>query len=186
MRPDLVLYILLKAAQAVGKNCQNILNILNTGELVAQRYSEEVTGKVQKYARMGARQFVPYSYGELTIENVKEACIRHFTRQFQVGTNVAYGVLAGDQGSSCVSMSQILDLCVIHFRFIKARDHESLKSESFQSRTRHSAPDSSTPSAYEITSSKGNGHSVKYLLPKVKVLSNHAKAPYSEGSPSNT
>ena len=36
-----------KAAQAVGKNCQNILD---AEALVIQRSSEEVTGKVQKYA----------------------------------------------------------------------------------------------------------------------------------------
>ena len=71
-----------KAAQAVGKNCQNFLN---TGELVVQGYSKEITDKVQKYTRMSATQFLPYSYGELTIENIKEACIRHFTRQFQFG-----------------------------------------------------------------------------------------------------
>ena len=65
----------------MGKNCQNLLN---TGELVVQGYSEEITGKVQKYARISATQFVPCSYGELTIENIKEACIRHFTRQFQL------------------------------------------------------------------------------------------------------
>ena len=80
-----------KAAQAVGKNCQNILD---AGELVIQSSSEEITGKVQKYARMGARQFVPYSYWELTVENVKEAFIRHFTHQFQLGKNVACAVLA--------------------------------------------------------------------------------------------
>ena len=34
---------------------------------------------------MSVRQFVPYSYGELTIENIKEAYIRHFTGQFQLG-----------------------------------------------------------------------------------------------------
>ena len=75
-----------KDAQAVGKNCQNILD---AGELVIQRSTKEVTGKVQKYARMGARQFVPHSYGELTIENTKEAGMRHFTGQFQLGKNVA-------------------------------------------------------------------------------------------------
>ena len=80
-----------KAAQAVGKNCQNILD---AGELVIQRSSEEVTGKLQKSARMGARQFLPHSYGELTIENIKEACIRHLTHQFQLGKNVACDVLA--------------------------------------------------------------------------------------------
>ena len=53
----------------MGKNCQNLLN---TGELVVQGYIEEITGKVQKYARMSATQFVPYTYGELTIENIKE------------------------------------------------------------------------------------------------------------------
>ena len=99
---------------------------------------------------------MPYSYGELTIENIKEACIRHFSRQFQLRKNVACDVLAGDQRPSCVFMSQIPDLRVIHFRFIKAvgdnslkvRDHDSFKSESFESQTRHSAPDSSTLSAY--------------------------------------
>ena len=66
----------------MGKNFQNLLN---TGELVVQGYSDEVTGKVQKFARMSTTQFVPNSYGELTIENIIEACIRHFTRQFQLG-----------------------------------------------------------------------------------------------------
>ena len=35
-----------------------------------------------------------YSYGELTIENIKEAYIRHFTHQFQLSKNVACSVLA--------------------------------------------------------------------------------------------
>ena len=34
-----------KAAQAVGKSFQNLFN---TGELVVQGYSEEITSKVQK------------------------------------------------------------------------------------------------------------------------------------------
>ena len=49
----------------MGKNCRNLFN---TGEQVVQGYSEEITSKVQKYARMSVTQFVPYSYGELTIE----------------------------------------------------------------------------------------------------------------------
>ena len=68
---------------------------------------------------------------------------------------------------------------VIHFRFIIAvgdnspevRDRDSFKSESFESRTRNSAPDSSTLFAYGVTSSEGNGYLAKCLqhLPKVKV-----------------
>ena len=69
-------------------------NILDVGEFFIQRLGEEVTGKVQKYARMGAKQFVPYSYGELTIQNIKEACIRQFTRLFQLRKNVGCDVLA--------------------------------------------------------------------------------------------
>ena len=140
-----------KAAQAVVKNYQNIPD---AGELIVQRYSEEVTGKVKKYTRMGARQFVPYNYGELTTENIKEACIRHFIRQSQLGKNVACDILAGYH-RPCMLMSQIPDLRVIHVRFIKAvgagastvRDHDSLKCESFESQTRLSAPNSFTLSA---------------------------------------
>ena len=53
----------------MGKNSQNLLN---TGELVVQGYSEV---KVQKYARMSATQFLPYSYGELTIENINQKLV---------------------------------------------------------------------------------------------------------------
>ena len=50
-----------KAAEAVGKNSQNIID---AEALVIQRSIEEVTGKVQKYGRMDARQFVPHSSRE--------------------------------------------------------------------------------------------------------------------------
>ena len=43
-----------KTTQAVGKISQNSLH---AGALVIQRSSEEVIGKVQKYARMDASQF---------------------------------------------------------------------------------------------------------------------------------
>ena len=120
-----------KVAQAVGRNWRNILN---TGELVVERYSEEVTGKVKIYARIPRYKTIcVLQLCELTIENVKEACIRHFTRQFQLGTNVACDVLAGDQGPSCVSMSQIPDLRLIHFRFIKAVGDNSPKVRDYDS-----------------------------------------------------
>ena len=117
----------------MGKNCQNLFN---TGELVVQGYSEEITSKVQKYARMSATQFVPYSYRELTIENIKETCIRHFTRQFQLGKTwpmMFYQVTKGLLLSSCHRFQISV---VIHFRFIKAvgdnstevRDPDSSKS----------------------------------------------------------
>ena len=51
----------IKAAQAMGKNSQSILD---AGGLVIQRSREELTGKTQKYATMDARQFVPSSSQE--------------------------------------------------------------------------------------------------------------------------
>ena len=61
-----------KAAQAVGKNSQNILD---AGVLVIQRSSEEVTVKVQKYTRMNARQFVPYSSQKEGILSVTDGVV---------------------------------------------------------------------------------------------------------------
>jgi len=41
-----------------------------------QRLSTEVTGKLQKYSRIGTRVFVPYEFEEYTIENIKIACMK--------------------------------------------------------------------------------------------------------------
>ncbi len=45
-----------------------------TDELVVQQLSAEVSGKAQKYLRVGPREFVPFKYEELTIDNIKKAC----------------------------------------------------------------------------------------------------------------
>ena len=76
--------------------------------------------KVQKYARMSATQFVAYGYGELTIENIKEACIRHFTRQFQLSKTWPVMFLQVTKGLLVSSCHRFQISVVIHFRFIKA------------------------------------------------------------------
>ena len=44
-----------------------------------QRLTAEVTGKAQKYSRVGARDFVSFEeVGELAIENIKDACMKHY------------------------------------------------------------------------------------------------------------
>ena len=58
--------------------------LLKGKELTVQRLSSEVSGKAQKYARIGPREFVPFTEDELTIENIKRCCERHFATQ--VGT----------------------------------------------------------------------------------------------------
>ena len=52
--------------------------ILSKEELTVQRLSSEVSGKQQKYSRVGPREFVAYVYEEVTAENIKAAYKKHF------------------------------------------------------------------------------------------------------------
>ena len=63
-----------------------------TEELVVQRLSAEVSGKAQKYLRVGPREFVPFKFENVTIENIKKACEKRFADK--VGKNVCCDVLA--------------------------------------------------------------------------------------------
>ena len=48
-------------------------------ELTVQRLFAEVSGKAQKYTRIGPREFVPFDESEeMTISNIKSACERYF------------------------------------------------------------------------------------------------------------
>ena len=84
--------------------------------IVVQRLSAEVSGKAQKYSRVGAREFVSFEeFEELTIQNIKDACMKHF------GINdgkMTCDVLAGEQGPSCTSVKQLPSFKVIHVRFV--------------------------------------------------------------------
>ena len=83
--------------------------------LVVQRLSAEVSGKAQKYSRIGAREFVSCEYEECTIENIRRACEKHFA----VDRSMSCDILAGEQGPSCNTVKQIPDSRVIHVRFVE-------------------------------------------------------------------
>jgi len=86
-------------------------------ELTIQRLSAAVTGKAQKYARVGPREFVPFdSTQDLTIENIKRSCEKYFAPC--IGSNLDCDILAGEQGPSCKTVDQIPNLKIIHVRFI--------------------------------------------------------------------
>ena len=63
-----------------GKGKKDTISAFNdeNDTLVVQRLSAEVSGKAQKYSRIGAREFVSYEYEEFTIENIRRACEKHF------------------------------------------------------------------------------------------------------------
>ena len=94
-------------------------NILERPELVVQRLSSEVSGKAEKYTRVGPRKFVQYDEEELSIVGIKAPCEKHFSSSLE-HKRFFCDVLAGEQGPSCHSMKHIPDLKVIHVRFIKS------------------------------------------------------------------
>ena len=100
--------------------------------LTVQRLSSDVSGKAQKFSRIGPREFVSYPHGDLTIDNIKKACETHFLSQLKM--NVECDILAGEQGPSCSSLDQIANLKLIHIRFVgTAMKRDSSQSSGFSS-----------------------------------------------------
>eukprot|EP00112_Aurelia_sp_Birch-Aquarium-sp1_P010918 Seg2308.6 transcript_id=Seg2308.6/GoldUCD/mRNA.D3Y31 product="Transient receptor potential cation channel subfamily M member 6" protein_id=Seg2308.6/GoldUCD/D3Y31 len=85
--------------------------------ITIQRLSASVSGKAQKFCRNEPREFVPFGKSDLTLDGIKEACDEHFRRK--IGTGFRCDVLAGEQGPSCNSISQIPNLKLIHVRFLR-------------------------------------------------------------------
>ena len=92
-------------------------NILKKGEIIVQRLSSEVQGKVQKYARVGPREFVSFPYEDITFKNLKDACRKHF--ESRIPEHMVCDILAGDHGHSCSSLEQIPSFNVTHVRFVE-------------------------------------------------------------------
>ena len=81
-----------------------------------------MSGKAQKYSRVGPREFVCFPHEEMTIRNIKSSCEKHFA--FVVGRSLVCNILAGDQGPSCQTIDQLPDTKVIHVWFIESVDVE--------------------------------------------------------------
>ena len=68
---------------------------LRRDELIVQRLSSTVLGKVQKFSRIGPREFVPYPHDDLMVCGIKDACLSHFCKRV---TGEECDILAGEQG----------------------------------------------------------------------------------------
>ena len=77
------------------------------GEIIVQRMTSEVTGKQQKYTRIGPREFVSFEFYEITFDNIVEACQKYFA--VQIDKDMVCDILAGERGPSCKKMCQIPD-----------------------------------------------------------------------------
>ena len=84
--------------------------------------SSEVTGKQQKYTRIGPREFVLFEFDDITFHNKVESCQKYFATQIDKDT--VCNILAGERGPSCKKMCQIPDHKVFYVRFIKMFDAE--------------------------------------------------------------
>ena len=93
-------------------------HILKNKELIVQPLESEPSGKAQKYERSGPQEFVPFEQDEVSIDNIKKACIRHFSRRNPIG--MSCDVLASDRGPSCTKMSHLPNFKLIHIRFLKS------------------------------------------------------------------
>ena len=80
-------------------------------ELLVQRLSTETKPTTMKYSREGPRDFFPFEYEEVTIDNIKKACQKHFKEHRNCD------VLASEQGPSCSRIDQLFCLKIIHIRF---------------------------------------------------------------------
>ena len=98
-----------------GKKATPHAKILEDEAITVQRLSADVSGKTQKYTRIGVKEFVPFEYEEVTISNIWRACLDHYC----VSENMFCDILAGEQGPSCSTLKQIPSLNVIHVRFIE-------------------------------------------------------------------
>ncbi|CAB4007254.1 Transient receptor potential cation channel subfamily M member 6, partial [Paramuricea clavata] len=109
----------IKAKRDINTNRKkkpNEVRKLRRDELVMQRLSATVSGKAQKFSRIGAREFVPYPLDDLTVRGIKDACLSHFGQRV---SGMECDILAGEQGPSCKTLEQITDLNkVIHIRFV--------------------------------------------------------------------
>ncbi|CAH3141822.1 unnamed protein product [Porites evermanni] len=80
-------------------------------EIVVQRMSSDVSGKQQKYTRIGPQK--------LSIANIKDACMKYFRPQIE--KDFICDVLAGERGPSCEMMAHIPNRKVFYVRFIKPK-----------------------------------------------------------------
>lgn len=112
--------------QKMKRNNQKDPKEANLQEIIVQRMSSEVCGKQQKYSRIGAREYVPFSdYDELTIQNIIKACQKHYKSSVEPGMRA--DVLAGERGPSCSKVSQLSDTKTFFVRFVA--DEEKAKED---------------------------------------------------------
>ena len=91
---------------------------LSSDYLCVQRLSAAVSGKAQKFSRVGPCEFVPFNRkDDATLESIKQACMVHWSNK--IGPGFICDVHAGERGPSCQNIEHVSDLKLVHVRFIQ-------------------------------------------------------------------
>ena len=95
-----------------------IRDILKKGKLMVQEYhSAASSGRAShKYSTKGTRQFVPFLYDEVTVENIKSACHSYFSSK-DPSIGPYCDLLVAAQGPSVQTLDD-LNLNLINVRFV--------------------------------------------------------------------
>ena len=95
------IYIYIQNVSGVGSS-----SIVAEGEMIVQRLANVATGKSMKYERIGPQEFVMYEYDELTLENIKNACYKHFKDRL-LDIKMESGILVSQNGPFCSKLSHL-------------------------------------------------------------------------------
>ena len=87
-----------KEKRTTKKKYDGASSILHGEEIIVQRLSSDVSGKAQKYSRIGPREFVPFEFEDVTLENIKLACQNYFSPR--ISSDMICDVLAGEQSQT--------------------------------------------------------------------------------------
>ena len=117
-------------------------------ELLVQRLSTEPKPTTMKYSGEGPRDFLQFEYEEVTIDNTKKACQKHFKEHRDCD------VLASEQGPSCSRIDQLPSLKIIHIRFTNDLSRKWLFPEisSFSKTSDFSGIPSKHPKSFSVVS----------------------------------
>ena len=89
-----------------------------SNDILVQRMSPTASGRLKKCELLDIRDFIPFDdYGELTLNNIKEAC-----EKFYKAPEGSCDILASDRGPSCTKLEQLKGKKVFFIRFIPPGD----------------------------------------------------------------
>ena len=112
-----------------------------------------------KYSREGPRDFVPFEYEDVTIDNIKKACQKHFKEHRNCD------VLASEQGPSCSRIDQLPSLKTIHIRFTNdlSRKRPFPEISSFPKTSDRLGIPSKHPKSFSVVSKQAEKHSASVI-----------------------